>query len=135
MKAGDFILPVNDYAFDSAFFPQAMESMPDDMFVLATTGAFYGVGHFQIVAISGGTRQGVKPGHVFSVFGPGEVVDDRTGYRWGSFDANSEVELPSLYNGLVLVFRTFGDVSYAIVMDGPRLVKEFDMLDHPKNRG
>jgi hypothetical protein len=34
-----------------------------------------------------------------------------------------------------MVFRTFGEVSYAIVMDGPRLVKEFDELQHPKNRG
>lgn len=135
IKPGDFILPVNDYAFDSAFLPQAMESMPDDMVVLATTGATYGVGHYQIVTISGGTRQGVKPGHVFSAYGPGEVVDDRTGYRWGSFDKESEVELPALYNGLILVFRSFGDVSYAIVMDGPRLVQEFDILQHPKNRG
>lgn len=135
VKPGDFILPANEFAFDSSFLPQVLEPMPDDMVVLATTGASYGVGHYQIVAISGGTRQGVRPGHVFSAYGPGEVVDDRTGYRWGSFAEESEVRLPSLYNGLVMVFRTFGDVSYAIVMDGPRLVKEFDELHHPANRG
>jgi hypothetical protein len=77
----------------------------------------------------------VHPGHVFSVYGPGDVVEDRTGYRYGSFDKESKVQLPSLYNGLVMVFRSFGDVSYAIVMDGPRLVKEFDELQHPQNRG
>lgn len=135
VRPGDYILPINDHAFDNSFLPQAMENVPDDMVVLATTGAEYGVGHFQIVAISGGTRQGVKPGHVFSAYGPGPVVDDRTGYRWGSFARESEVQLPSLYNGLIMVFRSFGDVSYAIVMDGPRLVQQFDELQHPKNRG
>jgi hypothetical protein len=135
VKPGDFILPADDFAFDTAFLPQVMDSMPDDMVVLATTGATYGVGHYQIVAISGGSRQGVHPGHVFSVYGPGDVVEDRTGYRYGSFDKESKVQLPSLYNGLVMVFRSFGDVSYAIVMDGPRLVKEFDELQHPQNRG
>ena len=135
IKPGDFILSADEYAFDSSFLPQTMENVPDDMVVLATTGASYGVGHFQIVAISGGTRQGVKPGHVFSAYGPGEIVDDRSGYRWGSFAKESHVQLPSLYNGLIMVFRSFGDVSYAIVMDGPRLVQEFDELQHPKNRG
>jgi hypothetical protein len=135
VRPGDFILPVNEYAFDSAFLPQALEPMPDDMVVLATTGAKFGVGHYQIVTIRGGSNQGVMPGHLFSAFGPGEVVDDRTGYRWGSFEPESQVRLPSLYNGMVMVFRTFGEVSYAIVMDGPRLVKEFDELQHPKNRG
>lgn len=135
IKPGDFILSADEYAFDSSFLPQSMENVPDDMVVLATTGATYGVGHFQIVAISGGTRQGVKPGHVFSAYGPGDFVDDRTGYRWGSFAKESRVQLPSLYNGLIMVFRSFGDVSYAIVMDGPRLVQEFDELQHPSNRG
>lgn len=135
VKPGDFILPADEFAYEASFLPQAMDSVPADMYVMATTGASYGVGHFQIVAISGGTRQGVRPGHVFSVFGPGDVVEDRTGYRWGSFDKEAEVQLPSLYNGIVMVFRTFGEVSYAIVMDGPRLVKEFDELHHPANRG
>lgn len=135
VQAGDFILPVHAHQFETAFLPQAMDVVPDDMVVLATTGAEYGVGHYQIVTIRGGSNQGVAPGHVFSAFEPGLVVDDRTGYRWGSFDENSEVQLPSLYAGLVMVFRSFGDVSYAIVMDGPRLVKENDVLQHPRNRG
>ena len=63
------------------------------------------------------------------------VVEDRTGYRWGSFARESEAQLPTLFNGIIMVFRSFGDVSYAIVMDGPRLVQQFDELQHPKNRG
>ena len=135
IKPGDYIIRSDGFAFDSSFLPQAMDVVPDDLYVMATTGAKYGVGHYQIVAISGGSAQGVMPGHVFSAFRPGQVVNDRTGYRWGSFDRESHVRLPSLYDGMVMVFRTFSDVSYAIVLDGPRLVKEFDTLHHPKQRG
>lgn len=135
IQPGDFIIPDDDFAFDSSFLPKAMDNVPEEFRVLATTGATYGVGHYQIVAINGGARQGVQPGHVFSAFGPGPKVEDRTGYRWGSFDREATVRLPSVYDGLVMVFRTFSDISYAIVMDGPRLVKEFDELRHPSNRG
>lgn len=135
IKTGDFILRADEIPYDSSFLPQAMETTPDDLRVLATTGTLYGAGHYQIVAISGGTSQGIRPGHVFSAYGPPQEVQDRVGYRWGSFAEESTVEIPPLYHGLVMVFRTFGDVSYAIVMDGQRLVREFDILDHPKNRG
>jgi hypothetical protein len=135
IKPGDFILPADDLAFDNSFLPQAMDNMPDDMYVIATTGAIYGVGKYQIVAISGGTRQGVHPGHVFSAFSPGPEVRDTTGYRWGSFAKEAKVDLPPLYNGIIMVFRSFGDISYAIVMQGERLVREWDILEHPKNRG
>ena len=33
-----------------------------------------------------------------------------------------------------MVFRTFDDVSYAMVMGGSRVVKEFDVLKHPNQR-
>lgn len=135
IQPGDFILRADDFAYDSSFLPQAMDNVPDDLRILATTGTLYGSGHYQIVAISGGTAQGIKPGHVFSAYGQGDIVEDRVGYRWGSFAKEAEVELPRLYHGLVMVFRTFSDVSYAIVMDGKRLVREFDYLDHPANRG
>jgi hypothetical protein len=32
------------------------------------------------------------------------------------------------------VFRTFDDVSYAMVMGGGNLVREFDTLKHPSER-
>ena len=62
------------------------------------------------------------------------MVDDRVGYRHGSFSKEAEVRLPEVYDGMVMVFRSFDDVSYGMVMGGPRLVKEFDVLRHPDMR-
>jgi hypothetical protein len=135
VRKGDYILPLDGRGYDSTFYPHAMDSVPDGLRVLATKDdAIYGVGHFQIVALSGGSRQGLESGHVFSVHRPGSTVDDRTGYRWGSFAEESEVTLPDRYHGVVMVFRTFENVSYAMVMGGGNLVREFDTLKHPSER-
>ena len=134
VRAGDFILPLDSRGYDAVFQPHAMNSVPAGLRVLSTRESIYGVGHFQIVALSGGSNQGLESGHVFSVFRPGITVDDRVGYRHGSFAENSEVQLPDQFHALVMVFRTFGDISYAMVLDGDNMVRAFDELRHPSER-
>jgi hypothetical protein len=134
VKPGDYILPDNDPGYESTFFPQAMDSVPDGLRVLGTSGQRSGVGIHQIVSINGGSNQGLKPGHVFSAFGRGDMVVDRTGYRWGSFAKDADVRLPDVFDGIVMVFRTFDEISYGMVMSGARVVEEFDMLRHPDER-
>jgi hypothetical protein len=134
VKPGDYILPGDDPGYEPVFYPSAMDNIPDGLRVLATSGQKAGVGLYQIVAINGGSNQGLQPGHVFSAFSKGERVEDRTGYRRGSFAKDAEVRLPDVYDGLVMVFRTFGDISYGLVMSGTRVVEEFDSLRHPDER-
>jgi hypothetical protein len=134
VRPGDFILPVTDMGYESTFYPSAMDYIPSGLRVLATSGQRSGVGLFQIVSINGGTNQGIEPGNVFSAFRQGRVVPDRTGYRHGSFSKEAEVRLPDIYDGIVMVFRTFEDISYGMVMGGSRVVVEFDSLRHPDER-
>jgi len=134
IKPGDYILPLSDKGYDKVFYPDAMDSVPDGLRVLATSGQKAGVGLYQIVAISGGTRQGLQTGHVFSAFRQGLDVTDRTGYRFGSFSKSAEVRLPDVYDGLVMVFRTFDDISYGMVLSGNRVVESYDTLRHPDER-
>jgi hypothetical protein len=135
VRPGDFILPVSGQGYLSTFYPSAMDNVPEGLRVLATSGQRSGVGVYQIVSINGGTNQGIEAGHVFSAFRTGQLVDDRSGYRWGSFSKESEVRLPDTYDGLVMVFRTFDDISYGMVMSGgSRAVIEYDELRHPDER-
>ena len=134
VKAGDFILPVSDMGYDKVFYPNAMDRVPEGLRVLATSGQKAGVGLYQIVAINAGSRQGLETGHVFSAFRQGLDVEDRTGYRWGSFSKEAEVRLPDVYDGLVMVFRTFDDISYGMVVSGKRVVLAYDTLRHPDER-
>jgi len=134
VKPGDYILPISDMGYESTFYPSAMESIPEGLRVLATSAQRSGVGLFQIVSINGGTRQGIKPGNVFSAFRQGQLVHDRVGYRWGSFSTEADVRLPDQYDGTLMIFRTFEDISYGMVLGGDRAVMEFDMLRHPDER-
>ena len=42
--------------------------------------------------------------------------------------------IEGLFDGIVMVFRTFEDISYGMVMGGKRVVVEFDKLRHPDER-
>jgi hypothetical protein len=134
IKPGDYILPVSDMGYEKVFYPNAMDRVPEGLKVLATSGQNAGVGVHQIVAINAGTRQGLESGHVFSAFRPGEEVTDRQSYRWGSFSKEADVRLPDVFDGLVMVFRTFNDISYGMVVSGKRPVVPFDTLHHPDER-
>ena len=135
VRPGDFILPVSDMGYLSTFFPSAMDNIPSGLRVLATSGQRSGVGLYQIVSLNAGTNQGVEAGNVFSAFRLGQITKDRTGYRYGSFSEEAAPRLPDTYDGLVMVFRTFDDISYGMVMGGgKKVVVEYDMLRHPDER-
>lgn len=134
VREGDWIMPPDLRGYDSNFIPHAMDTVPADLRILATKDALYGVSHYQIVAMTGGSRQGVESGHVFSVFRPGVEVKDRVGYRYGSFAEKSDVRLPDEYHALIMVFRTFDDISYAMVLGGDNVVRQYDLLRHPEER-
>lgn len=135
---GDFVLPIDDYRHDVNFFPRAMDNVPDNARVLAISEAYYGVGHYQIVALSVGTADGVEAGHTFSAFRPGQTVQDRQAdhmIRGGrQRGRDNQVTLPDEYAGVLMVFRPFENISYAIVMDGTNAIRENDQLDHPDRR-
>lgn len=136
VTAGDYVLPVDDYEYDLTFHPHAMDRVPEGRRVLATSEAYYGVGHFQIVALGIGSVDGVAPGHVFATFRPGEVIKDRfqSGLRGRPAVPDPgprRVALPDEYSGQVMVFRAFERVSYGIVLGGRRPVSRDDILYHP----
>ena len=136
VKEGDFILPIDDHEYDPQLIPHVLSPIPDGMEVIALTQTSYGAGHYQIVAINAGSNQGVEPGHVFSAFRPGKRIRDDVKYPKGSMaDARTwdgdKVVLPDEFSAHILVFRVFDEVSYAMIMDGDRPVRENDVLKHP----
>ena len=136
VKEGDFVLPMDDHVYPEQLQPHAMDSVPEGMEVVALTQARYGAGHYQIVAINAGQNQGVEPGHVFSAFRAGKRIQDEVKYPTGSWADQktlngSKVTLPDQYSAHILVFRVFDEVSYAMIMNGKRPVRERDILKHP----
>ena len=136
VKPGDYVLPIDDHVHDPQLIPHAMDPVPDGMEVIALTQTTYGAGHFQIVAINSGKNQDVEVGHVFSAFRPGKRIQDEVKYPTGSFAEQTAIKadkvvLPDQFSAHILIFRVFDEVSYALIMDGDRPVRERDILKHP----
>ena len=136
VKEGDFVLPIDEHVYPDQLIPHALDPVPEGMEVIALTQARYGAGHYQIVAINAGKNQGVEPGHVFSAFRPGKRIQDEVKYPTGSWADQKtlngdKVTLPDQYSAHILVFRVFDEVSYAMIMNGKRPVRERDILKHP----
>ena len=136
VKAGDFILPLDDHEYPDQVMPHAMSPVPDGLEVIALTQTTYGSGHYQLVAINAGSNQGIEHGHVFSAFRAGKNIRDEVKYPKGSWEdakvwGDDHVTLPDQYSAHILVFRVFDEVSYAMIMDGDRPVREHDLLKHP----
>lgn len=133
---GDLVVPLDSIGYPARFMPHAMDNVPAGLRVLAVQGDNRLVGHQKIVSISGGTRQGVEPGQVFSAFNPGARVRDNVKYPKESWaDAthwnSDKVTLPDEFSGYIMVFRAFDEISYALFMEGPRPVRVNDILKHP----
>jgi hypothetical protein len=133
---GDLIMPLDDIGYPDHFMPHAMDVVPDGLRVVAVQGDNRLVGHQKIVSISGGTRQGVEPGVVFSAFRAGALVRDDVKYPkhgWADVTTWSQdkVALPDEFNAYIMVFRAFDEISYALVMEGAKEVRVDDILRHP----
>ncbi len=140
VRAGDYVLPVDPYLYDLTFYPRPPEqAIPANASVIGVNGGEYGVGHWQIVTLGIGSDDGVAPGHTFSAFRPGATVRDDFSRGLPGRPApqgvdGRQVELPEQYVGVMMVFRAFDDVSYALVMDGKRAIRVGDHIDHPDRR-
>jgi len=140
VRAGDYVLPLDPYLYDLTFQPRAPSfTIPDGVQVIGIHGGDHAVGNYQIVAIDIGIEQGVETGHTFSVFHPNHKVrDDFVGGLRGrpvpTGVSGRDVQLPEQFSGVVMVFRAFDRVSYALVMDTKTGVRVGDHIDHPDRR-
>ncbi len=82
-----------------------------------------------IVALNKGTKDGIENGHVLALYRAGASAVDPASTL--SRDTAPTIKLPDERYGLVLIFRTFDSVSYALVMESSRPVAPADLLRTP----
>jgi hypothetical protein len=78
---------------------------------------------YQIVTLNRGTQDGLEPGHVLSVWQAGERVADRFGV--------GRVQLPDEFAGYLMVFRSFDEVSYGLIMQASNEIRVLDRVRNP----
>ena len=138
VRAGDRLVPVEAQPYDLQFFPHVPRTAQPEgkLQIAAVADALTSGGPRDVVAISGGSREGIDNGTVFSIWRQGSGVIDRlhdpedsrtTEQRRGK----GQIQLPDEYAGHVMVFRTFEKVSYGLVMEGTKPSRVGYVLKHP----
>jgi hypothetical protein len=105
------------------FYPKAPANIDLRGVILETENKATELGALSVVALNIGAREGVEPGVVFRIMTQSvEKKDPVTGESYS---------LPEEKSGLLLVFRTFEKVSYAIISKASRPIKSFDAVVSP----
>jgi hypothetical protein len=125
MRVGDRLLPEPPTQIQS-YVPHAPQNPVDARIVSVYGSAVVNAAQNQVVAINRGERDGMERGHVLVILQDGAKLIDKT-------DANRPMlKLPDERNGMLMVFRTFDRVSYALVLDITSGVKVGDKLTNPR---
>ena len=124
MRVGDRLLPEPPRDF-SNYVPSAPASVQNGQIVSVYGNAVTFAAQNQVVTINRGTAHGLQRGHVLALVRDSNLVTDKTD------EARPQLRLPGERNGLMMVFRTFDRVSYALVLQITDGVKVGDRFTAP----
>lgn len=137
VRVGDRLVPVEAQPYDLQFIPHApkQEQEYGRLQVMAVSDMLTSGGPHDVIAISGGSAQGIDNGTVFSIWRRGNSVTDRVKSGLDRDEDvtlfESKVRLPDEFAGHAMVFRTFDKVSYALVMSAVKPARVGYELKHP----
>jgi hypothetical protein len=95
--------------------------------IMSVLDGVYQIAQYQVVVINRGTRDGLEPGHVLTVWQAGEKVSD----PYASGLLPKKVWLPDEPTGVSMVFRTYDRISYALIMEATSEIHVFDKVRSP----
>jgi LysM repeat protein len=127
MRSGDRLVPEPPREFVT-YVPRAPEQKTDARVVAVYGSTVQLATQNQVVAINKGAKDGLERGHVLAILTDGRRVADTTQPE-GKRDT---LKLPDERNGLAMVFKTYQNVSYALILQVEDGVKVGDRMVNPK---
>lgn len=126
MLVGDRMAPEPEREFLS-FTPRAPAAAVTGRIVsIYGSSAVANASQNQVVVINRGKRDGMESGHVLAILKDGQQLVDKTD------PARTLIKLPNERNGLMMVFRTYEKLSYALILDVTDSVRVGDRLASPQ---
>jgi LysM repeat protein len=122
---GDRLLPQDKGSLNNLYFPK----LPDRNLsgkVISLFDALFGIAKYQVAVINIGSRDGLEVGNLLATYTQGQTLDDN--YT----SANSRVKLPDERSGLMMIFRTFDQVSYGLMMESTNVIHKYDVVVTPR---
>jgi hypothetical protein len=130
-RAGDKLIP-GGVEVPLDFTPSAPRVKTNGRIISVSHGVTV-IGQYEVVVVNRGARDGLAPGNVLGVFDTGPVVLDTD--KKGFFNLNKlgakKVALPSERTGTFMVFKTFDNISYGLIMEATNLIRVGDKVQNP----
>ena len=126
MRVGDRLLPEPGRQLTS-YVPRAPATDINGSIVSVYGDAVALAGQNQVVVLNKGAADGLETGHVLSILKDGRRVDDRS-----QAGERAQIKLPDERNGLLMVFRTFDKLSYALILEISDTVQIGDRVITPR---
>jgi hypothetical protein len=119
----DRLRPIDKKESLPFFYPKAPSNVNLRGVILQPKTQTTEIGALSVVAITLGEREGVSPGDVFRILSQSMIKKDPM--------TKEQYSIPEEKIGLLLVFRTFEKVSYAIVTNSSRSIRPLDIVVSP----
>lgn len=122
LRSGDYLLPATEDGLQAVFTPKPVAA-DIHASILDVDRGVRNAGVFDVVMIDAGQNQGVEIGNVFAAMKVGERIRDHVKNQW--------LDLPPEQAGTVMVFKTFADMSYGLIMSASSPLSVGDLLSRP----
>ena len=93
--------------------------------IMAVFNGVTQIGQYMVVVLNRGENDGLAPGHVLAVLRKGAEVNDPQSWVF------SGVDLPDERAGIMMVFKTYKKLSYALIMKANRALHVNDRFENP----
>jgi hypothetical protein len=130
-RAGDKLIP-GGVEVPLDFTPSAPRVKTNGRIISVTHGVSI-IGQYEVVVVNRGARDGLAPGNVLGVFDTGPIVRDTDKKGFFNLDklGAQKVALPSERTGTFMVFKTFDNISYGLIMEATNLIRVGDKVQNP----
>jgi hypothetical protein len=130
-RAGDKLIP-GGVEVPLDFIPSAPRMKTNGRIIAVSHGVSI-IGQYEVVVINRGARDGLAPGNVLGVFDTGPIVLDTDKKGFFNLDklGAQKVALPSEKTGTFMVFKTFDNISYGLIMEATNLIRVGDKVQNP----
>ncbi|UXZ96353.1 LysM peptidoglycan-binding domain-containing protein [Pseudomonas phytophila] len=122
VRLGDRLFASEERAINSSFLPSEPGNPINGLIIDVPRGVNQ-IGVMDVVTVDRGRRDGLIEGNVLAIYKTGETVRDRI--------TGEQVKIPDERSGLLMIFRTYDKLSYALVLNANRSLAVMDKVRNP----
>ncbi len=122
VRLGDKLLVTEERRVESTFYPKPPEQEMEGV-IMNVYGGMTQVGRNDVVILNLGLEDGLDVGHVLAVHKSGILVRDKM--------TGELVQLPTERSGLIMIYRSFEKMAYALILQTEQPIRIGDAVLNP----